>query len=141
MWQARGRYMAHLPNQPPVLRTEQQNKDDFEEFGLRGDMMVVQRRMNYLIVRRQCPALHIGEEWYDVWRWGWAVETWKAFLEPLCPPLYVLCGSFHAQPGLLMAVLSCNEERYGLDRCNMIARSGVVKEEGVRPNHRASSHG
>jgi hypothetical protein len=43
-----------------------------------------------------------------------------------------------------MAVLSYNEERYGLDRCNMIAfypRSGVVKEEGVRPNHRASSHG
>ena len=29
--------MAHLPNQPPVLRTKQQNKDDFEELGLGGD--------------------------------------------------------------------------------------------------------
>ena len=37
MWQARGRHMAHAPNQPPVVRTEQQNKDDFEELGSGGD--------------------------------------------------------------------------------------------------------
>ena len=39
-----------------------------------------------------------------------------------------------------MAVLSYNEERYGLDRCSMIAfypRSRVVKEEGVRPKAKA----
>ena len=39
-----------------------------------------------------------------------------------------------------MAVLSYNEERCGLDRCNMIAfypRSGVVKEEGARPKAKA----
>ena len=36
-----------------------------------------------------------------------------------------------------MAVLSYNEERYGLDRCSMIARSGVVKEEGARPKAKA----
>ena len=39
-----------------------------------------------------------------------------------------------------MAVLSYNEERYGLDRCNMIAfypRNGAVKEEGVRPKTKA----
>ena len=56
MWQARGRYMAHLPNQPPVLRTEQQNKDDFEELGVGGDMMRVHRRMNHLTLRRAVPS-------------------------------------------------------------------------------------
>ena len=140
------------------MRTEQQNKDDFEELGLGGDGTAqddscdseegsVEVEVPGMASDPESedvapvPALQQGNEWYDSWRWGWAEETWKAFLEPLCPPLSVLCGSFHAQPGLLMAVLSYNEGRYGLDRCNMIARSGVVKEEGVRPNHRASSHG
>ena len=39
-----------------------------------------------------------------------------------------------------MAVLSYNEERFGLDRSNMIAfypRNGAVKEEGVRAKHKA----
>ena len=39
-----------------------------------------------------------------------------------------------------MAVLAYNEERYGLDRCNLIAfypRNGVVKEEGVRSKRKA----
>ena len=39
-----------------------------------------------------------------------------------------------------MALLSYNEERYRLDRCNMIGfypRNGAVKEEGVRPKHKA----
>ena len=36
-----------------------------------------------------------------------------------------------------MAMLSYSEERYGLDRRNMIARSGVVNEEGVRPKAKA----
>ena len=54
--QARGRYIAHLPNQPPVLRTEQQNKDDFEELGLGGDVMMVQRRTNHLTLRRAVPS-------------------------------------------------------------------------------------
>ena len=39
-----------------------------------------------------------------------------------------------------MVVLSYNEERYGLDRCNMIAfypRNGAVKEEGMRQNTKA----
>ena len=153
---ARGRYMAHLPNQPPVLRTKQQNKDDFEELGVGGDDGAAQDEspdseegsVEALGMGSDpesedvapIPALQKGREWYDSWRWGWAEETWKAFLEPLCPPLSVLCGSVHAQPGLLMAVLSYNEERYGLDRCNMIAfypRSGVVKEEGVRPKAKA----
>ena len=37
-------------------------------------------------------------------------------------------------------MLSYNEERYGLDRCNMIAfypRNGAVKEEGMRPKRKA----
>jgi MFS family permease len=33
--------MAHLPNQPPVLRTEQQNNDDFEELGFGPDDMAL----------------------------------------------------------------------------------------------------
>ena len=28
----------------------------------------------------------VGKEWNDAWRWGWAMETWKAFLEQLKPP-------------------------------------------------------
>ena len=43
-----------------------------------------------------------------------------------------------------MAVLGYNEERYGLDRCNMIAfypRNSAVKEEGVRPKHKAIEQG
>ena len=39
-----------------------------------------------------------------------------------------------------MAVLSYNEERYGLDRCNMIEfypRSDAVTEEGARPRPKA----
>jgi hypothetical protein len=39
-----------------------------------------------------------------------------------------------------MAVLAYNEERYGLDRSNMIAfypRNGAVKEEGMRPKRKA----
>ena len=39
---ARGRYMARLPNQPPLLRTVQQNKDGFEELGLGGHDDAVQ---------------------------------------------------------------------------------------------------
>ena len=81
-----------------------------------------------------------GQEWWDAWRWGWATETWKAFLDRLSPPLAVLCTSFHAHPGFLMAVLHYNEERYGLDRCNLIAshpRNGAVKEEGVRSKFKA----
>ena len=34
---ARGRHITHLPHQPPVVKIEQQNKDDFEELGLGGD--------------------------------------------------------------------------------------------------------
>ena len=37
-------------------------------------------------------------------------------------------------------MLGYNEERYGLDRCNMIAlypRNSAVKEEGVRPKRKA----
>ena len=55
--QERGRYIAYMPNQPPVLRTEQQNKDEFEELGLGGDMMTVQRRMNPLTLRRAVPSI------------------------------------------------------------------------------------
>ena len=57
---ARGRHMAHLPNQPPVVRTEQQNKDDFEELGLGGDTMMVQRRMHHLTLRRAVPSIAKG---------------------------------------------------------------------------------
>jgi hypothetical protein len=85
-------------------------------------------------------AAQKGKEWYDAWRWGWAVETWKPFLQHLNPSVVVLCGSLHAQPGFLMAVLSYNEERYGLDRCNMLAlypRNGALTEEGVKPKYKA----
>ena len=54
--QVRGRYIANLPNQPPVLRTEQHNKADFEELGLGGDTMMVQRRVNHLTLRRAVPS-------------------------------------------------------------------------------------
>ena len=43
-----------------------------------------------------------------------------------------------------MAMLGYNEERYGLDRCNMIAfypRNSAVKEEGVRPKRKAIEQG
>ena len=82
----------------------------------------------------------VGKEWCDAWRWGWAMETWNTFLQQLNPPLAVLRSSSHPQLGFLMAVLSYNEERYGLDRCNLIAfypRSGAVKEEGVRSKFKA----
>jgi hypothetical protein len=52
--------MAYLQNQPPALRTEQQNKDDFEELGLGGDMMMVQRRMNHLTLGRAVPSIAKG---------------------------------------------------------------------------------
>ena len=90
------------------------------------------------------PEAQGCNEWHCPWRWGWAEETWKPFLEALCPPLSVLCGSFHLQPGFLMAMLGYNEERYGLDRCNMIAfypRNSAVKEEGVRPKRKAIEQG
>ena len=90
------------------------------------------------------PEAQGCKEWYDSWRWGWAEETWKPFLEALCPPLSVLCGSFHSQPGFLMAILGYNEERYGLDRCNMIAfypRNSAVKEEGIRPKCKTIEQG
>ena len=41
-------------------------------------------------------------------------------------------------------MLGYNEERYGLDRCNMIAfypRNSAVKEEGVRPKRKAIGQG
>ena len=56
------------------------------------------------------------------------------------PTLAVLCGSLHGQPVLLMSVLSYNEERYGLDRCSMLAfypRNGAFKEEGIKPKRKA----
>ena len=90
------------------------------------------------------PEAQGCSEWHCPWWWGWAEETWKPFLEALCPPLSVLCGSFHLQPGFLMAMLGYNEERYGLDRCNMIAfypRNSAVKEEGVRPKRKAIEQG
>ena len=34
-----------------------------------------------------------GKAWLNVWRWGWAAETWTAFLESLSPSLVVLCAS------------------------------------------------
>ena len=39
-----------------------------------------------------------------------------------------------------MAVLSYNEERYGLDRCSMFAfypRNGASKEERIKPKRKA----
>ena len=90
------------------------------------------------------PEAQGCKHWHCPWRWGWAEETWKPLLEALCPPLSVLCGSFHLQPGFLMAMLGYNEERYGLDRCNMIAfypRNSAVKEEGVRPKRKAIEQG
>ena len=97
---ARGWHMAHLPSQPQALRTEQQNKDDFEELGLGGDDDAVQDEStdseegsvaalgmgsdaeseDVALI----PAMQTGKEWYNSWRWGWAEETWKAFSEALC---------------------------------------------------------
>ena len=40
-----------------------------------------------------------------------------------------------------MAVMSHNEERYGLDRCNMLvfySRNSAVKEDGIKPRRKAS---
>jgi len=100
---ARGRHITHLPNQPPVVRTEQQNKDDFEELGLGGDGAAQDEScdseegsVEVEVIgmasdpesedAAPIPALQKGREWYDSWRWGWAEETWTALLEPLCPP-------------------------------------------------------
>ena len=69
---------------------------------------------------------------------GWAPKTWKPFLQQLGPPLVVLRGSLHAQPGFLMAILAYNEERSGLDRCHVVTfypRNGA--EEGFRPKRKA----
>ena len=77
-----------------------------------------------------------GRPWLNAWRWGWAPETWTAFLESLSPSLVVLCGSVHLQPGLLMSVLSYNDARFGLDRCELIAfypRDCASQDVDARP--------
>ena len=41
---------------------------------------------------------------------------------------------------VFMVVLSYNEERYGLDRCSMLAfhpRNGAANKEGIKPNRKA----
>jgi hypothetical protein len=147
--------LAHLPNQPRVLNKEKQQENGFAELEDFGDDDAAQDESSDSEENSDgepmvsdaesgddapIPALQNGRQWYDSWRWGWAEETWKPFLAALCPPLSVLCGSFHGQPGFLMALISHNEERYGLDRCNMIAfypRNGAVKEEGMRLKHKA----
>ena len=81
-------------------------------------------------------ATEVGKPWLNAWRWGWAPETWTAFLESLSPSLVVLCGSVHLQPGLLMSVLSYNDARFGLDRCELIAfypRDCASQDVDVRP--------
>ena len=62
-----------------------------------------------------------GKAWLGSWCWGWAPETWTAFLEALAPSLVVCCGSVHLQPGLLMSLLSYNDARLGLKSCELIA--------------------
>ena len=74
--------------------------------------------------------------WLHDWRWGWAPETWTVFLESLNPSLVDLCGSVHLQPGLLMSVLSYNDARFGLKRCELIAfypRACASQDVGARP--------
>ena len=74
--------------------------------------------------------------WLNAWRWGWPSETWTAFLESLSPKLVVLCGSMHLQPGLLMSILSYNDARFGLDRCEIIAfypRDCASQDVDARP--------
>ena len=77
-----------------------------------------------------------SKPWLHAWRWGWAPETWTVFLESLSPSLVVLSGSVHLQPGLLMSVLSYNDARFGLDRCELIAfypRDCASKDVDARP--------
>ena len=153
------RYMVHLPNPPRAFKKEQRPQED-EFMELAGDDNAAEDEssdsegsidsidpsgmgsdVEAAEENTAVPAsAKVGKEWHDAWRWGWAMETWSTFLQQLNPPLAVLCNSFHAQPGFLMAVLSYNEERYGLDRCNLIAfypRNGAVKEEGVRSKFKA----
>lgn len=156
---ARARYLAHLPNPPRVFRKESDANGDDDFLGLLDDgeakkgeessdsegsiaSLALKSDQESGDEGGAAPpsALQKGKEWYDAWRWGWAPDTWKIFLQHLNPPLVVLSGSVHAQPGFLMAVLSYNEERYGLDRCAMLAfypRNGAVEEEGIKPKHKA----
>ena len=86
-----------------------------------------------------------GGRWSSAWRWGWSSETWKPFLEKLAPELVVLCGSMHLQPGLILSVLSYNDSRFGLDRCQLYAfypRDCGIQEDGVKvsPKHVEQGH-
>jgi len=85
-----------------------------------------------------------GKRWLTAWRWGWATEAWKPFLEKLAPSVAVLCSSMHLQPGLLMSVLSYNDARFGLDRCHLFAfypRDCGVQEEGVQASQKHLEQG
>ena len=102
---ARGRFLAHLPNQMRVLNKERQQENGFAELedfgdddaaqdessdseeGSDGEPMVSDAESGDAA---PIPALQIGRQWYDSWRWGWAEETWKPFLAAVCPPLSVL---------------------------------------------------
>ena len=148
--------MAHLPSTQRAFKKEQRpEEDEFMELAVDDhaaedessdsegsiDPSGMGSDVESAEENTAVPAsAKVGKGWHDAWRWAWAMETWSTFLRQLNPPLAVLCNSFHAQPGFLMAVLSYNEERYGLDRCNMIAfypRNGAVKEEGVRSKRKA----
>ena len=85
-----------------------------------------------------------GKAWLGAWRWGWPPETWSAFLEALAPSLVVLCGSVHLQPGLLMSVLSYNDARFGLARCELFAfypRDCASRDEDARPREKHIEQG
>ena len=107
---ARGRHITHQPNQPPVVRTEQQNNDDFEELGLGGDDGAAQDESPDSEEgsveapgmgsdpesedAAPMPALQKGKEWYDSWRWGWAEETWKGHIGSIVPSLFCSVWQF-----------------------------------------------
>ena len=66
------------------------------------------------------------------------METFRAALDPTpccVVPLFAWPAVF-----FLMVALSYNEERYGLDRCGMLAfypTNAAFKEEGINPKRKA----
>ena len=94
---ARSRYLTHLPNPPRALKTQKGRDDVDDMLGLLGEdaqaaddessdsegsvgpptMGNDQESGKYDAA--VMPATHRGKEWFDAWRWGWGVETWKYF--------------------------------------------------------------
>ena len=93
------------------------------------------------LVRSKMPP--VGPKslpWVCAFSQGMNTETWLEILHSLSPPKAILVTAFTKHPGLLMAALLYNDERFGLVQCPLVCFHPDGKQSGRSENAHIADH-